>query len=125
MVDDECNVMNDEAAFRGRCYTRIDASSTSVASVHRCLSLLSLNKAWPIPSTAIPRDQSCQSSHRITNLADVCEIADLAYFTSGSDVQQLYADAAPVIYASMRVAAAAGSGLVNLHLHCVVDGVST
>jgi hypothetical protein len=68
----------------------------NAASVHRWLSLLSLNKAWPIPSTAIPRDQSCQSSHHITNLADACESADLAYFTSGSDVQQLYADAAPV-----------------------------
>ena len=36
MVDDECNVMNDEAAFRGRCYTRIDASSMNAASVYSC-----------------------------------------------------------------------------------------
>ena len=36
-----------------------------------------------------------------------CESADLAYFTSDSDVQQLYTDAALVLDASTRVAAAA------------------
>ena len=78
-------------------------------------------KARPIPSTALPRDQSCQKSHR-TNLAHACESADLAFFTLDSDVQQLYANAASVLYASTRVAVTAGSGLVDLHLHCVVDG---
>ena len=74
-----------------------------------------MNKARPIPSTALPRDQSCQRSHR-TNVAHACESADLAYFTSDSDVQQLYTDAALVLDASTRVAAAAGSGLIDLHL---------
>ena len=41
-----------------------------------------------------------------TNLAQhACESADLAYFTSDSDVQQLYPDAALVLDASTRVAA--------------------
>ena len=34
---------------------------------------------------------------------------------------QLYTDAALVLDASTRVAAAAGSGLIDLHLHGVVD----
>jgi len=37
------------------------------------------------------------------------------------DAEQLYTDAALVLDASTRVAAAAGSGLIDLHLHCVVD----
>ena len=85
--------------------------------------MLSVNKARPIPSTALPRDQSCQRSHR-TNLAHACESADLAYFTSASDVQQLYIDAALVLDASTRVTAAAGSGLIDLHLHCVTGWVA-
>ena len=37
------------------------------------------------------------------------------------DAEQLYTDAALVLDASTRVAAAAGSGLIDLHLHGVVD----
>ena len=54
-------------------------------------------------------------------LAHACERDDLAYFTSDSDVQQLYTGAALVLDASTRVAAAAGSGLIDLHLHRVVN----
>ncbi|KOO29120.1 hypothetical protein Ctob_012476 [Chrysochromulina tobinii] len=35
--------------------------------------------------------------------------------------EQLYTDAALVLDASTRVAAATGGGLIDLHLHCVVD----
>ena len=77
-----------------------------------------MNKARPIPSTALPLTNLVKDRTR----AHACDSADLAYFTSDSDVQQLYANAAPVLYASTRVAVTAGSGLVDLHLHCVVDG---
>ena len=36
---------------------------------------------------------------------------------SDSDIRQLYAEAAPVLYASTRVAVTVGSGLIDLHLH--------
>jgi hypothetical protein len=39
--------------------------------------------------------------------------------------EQLYTDAALVLDASTRVAAATGSGLIDLHLHCVVDHMQT
>jgi hypothetical protein len=38
-----------------------------------------------------------------------------------ADAEQLFTDAALVLDTSTRVAAAAGSGLIDLHLHCVVD----
>ena len=81
-----------------------------------------MNKARPIPSTALPRDQSCQRSHR-TNLAHACESADLAYFTAGRDALQLYTDAAPVLYASRRVAVTAQSGVLEVHVHGVVERI--
>ena len=58
-------------------------------------------------------------------LAHACERDDLAYFTSDSDVQQLYTGEALVLDASTRVAAAAGSGLIDLHLHCIYKHVQT
>ena len=50
-----------------------------------------------------------------------CEEADLASLGWICVAEQLYTDAALVLDASTRVAAAAGSGLIDLHLHCVVD----
>jgi hypothetical protein len=38
------------------------------------------------------------------------------------DAEQLYTDGALVLDASTRVAPAAGSCLIDLHLHCVVNG---
>jgi hypothetical protein len=46
---------------------------------------------------------------------------DLACIMSICDAEQLYTDAALVLDASTRVPAAAGSGLIDVHLHCVVD----
>jgi hypothetical protein len=76
-----------------------------------------VNKARPIPSTALPLTNLVKDRTR----AHACDSADLAYFTSDSDVQQLYADTEPVLYASTRVAVTAGSCLIDLHMHCVVD----
>ena len=52
-----------------------------------------------------------------------CESADLAYFTSDCDAQQLYTDAAPVLYASWRVAVTARSGVLDVHVHGVVERI--
>ena len=52
-----------------------------------------------------------------------CESADLAYFTSVCDAPQLYTDAAPVLYASRRVAVTAQSGILDVHVHCVVERI--
>ena len=54
-------------------------------------------------------------------VANSCEEADLASLGWICVAEQLYTDAALVLDASTRVAAAAGSGLIDLHLHCVVD----
>ena len=51
--------------------------------------------------------------------------SDLASLAWICHAEQLYIDAALVLDASTRVAAAAGSGLIDVHLHCVVDLVST
>ena len=51
-----------------------------------------------------------------------CEDVDLASLTWISYAEQLYTDAAFMLDASTRVAAAAGSCLIHVHLHCVVDG---
>ena len=51
-----------------------------------------------------------------------CEEVDLASLTWISYAEQLYTDAAFMLDASTRVAAAAGSCLIDVHLHCVVDG---
>ena len=68
--------------------------------------------------------------HCVVDLADgridraharCCEEADLASLGWICVAEQLYTDAALVLDASTRVAAAAGSGLIDLHLHCVVD----
>ena len=50
-----------------------------------------------------------------------CEEADLASLGWICVAEQRYTDAALVLDASTRVAAAAGSGLIDLHLHGVVD----
>ena len=50
-----------------------------------------------------------------------CGKADHASLTWTCDVEQLYTDAALMLDASPRVEAAEGSGLIDLHLHCVVD----
>ena len=50
-----------------------------------------------------------------------CEKAVCASLTWICDVEQLYTDAALMLDASPRVVAAEGSGLIDLHLHCVVD----
>ena len=50
-----------------------------------------------------------------------CEEADLASLGRICVAEQLCTDTALVLDASTRVAAAAGSGLIDLHLHCVVD----
>ena len=50
-----------------------------------------------------------------------CEEVDLASLTWTYHAEQLYTDAALVLDASTRVAAAAGSSLIDLHLNCVVD----
>ena len=41
------------------------------------------------------------------------------------DVEQLYTDAALMLDASPRVAAAEGSGLIDLHLHCIYNHMQT
>ena len=56
------------------------------------------------------------------NLARSCEEADLASLGRTCDADQLYTDAALVRDTSTSVAAVAGSGLIDLHLHCVVVG---
>ena len=53
--------------------------------------------------------------------ARCCEEADLASLGWICVAEQRCTDAALVLDASTRVAAAAGSGLIDLHLHCVVD----
>jgi hypothetical protein len=50
-----------------------------------------------------------------------CEEADLASLRWICVAEQLCTDAALVLDASTRVAAAAGSCLIDVHLHCVVD----
>ena len=50
-----------------------------------------------------------------------CEEADLASLGWICDAEQRCTDAALVLDESTRVAAAAGSGLIDLNLHCVVD----
>ena len=66
-------------------------------------------------------------SWRILNLSCLwsCEEADLASLTwtptTTNHAEQLYTDAALVLDASTRVAAAVRSGLIDLHLHCVVN----
>ena len=52
----------------------------------------------------------------------LCENVDLACLTSVCDAEQLYTDAAFMLDASTRVTTAAGSCLIDVHLHCVVDG---
>ena len=52
--------------------------------------------------------------------ARCCEEADLASLTWISYAEQLYTDAAFMLDASTRVTAAAGSCLIDVHLHCVV-----
>ena len=46
---------------------------------------------------------------------------DLVCIMSICDAEQLYTDAALVLDASTRVPAVARSGLIDLHLHCVVN----
>ena len=50
-----------------------------------------------------------------------CEEADLASLGWICVAEQLCTDAALVLDASTRVAAAAGSCLIDVHLHCIVD----
>jgi len=50
-----------------------------------------------------------------------CEEADLASLGWICFAEQLHTDAALVLDASTRVPGAAGSGLIDLNLHCVVD----
>jgi hypothetical protein len=50
-----------------------------------------------------------------------CEEADLASLGWICVAEQRCTDAALMLDASTRVAAAAGSGLIDVHLHCVVD----
>ena len=45
----------------------------------------------------------------------LCENVDLACLTSVCDAEQLYTDAALVLDASPHVAAASGSGAIDLH----------
>ena len=52
-----------------------------------------------------------------------CEEVDLASLTWISYAEQLYTDAVFMLDASTRVTAAAGSCLIDVHLHCVVDAV--
>ena len=54
-----------------------------------------------------------------------CEKADHASLTWICDVEQLYTDAALMLDASTRVAAAEGSGLIDLHLHCIYNHMQT
>ena len=56
-------------------------------------------------------------------LARCCEEADLASLGWICVAEQRCTDAAPVLDASTRVAAAAGSGLIDLHFAFVVDHV--
>ena len=49
------------------------------------------------------------------------EEADLASLAWICHAEQLYTDAALVLDASTRVAAAEGSCLIDLHMHCVDD----
>ena len=55
-----------------------------------------------------------------------CESVDFACFTSDCDARQLYTDAALVLYtdASRRVAVTASSGVLDVHVHCVVEHAS-
>ena len=55
-----------------------------------------------------------------------CEKADCASLTWICDVEQLYTDAALVLYtdASRRVAVTASSGVLDVHVHCVVEHAS-
>ena len=46
------------------------------------------------------------------------ERADLAYFTAA-----IYTDAAPVLYASRRVAVTAQSGVLEVHVHGGVERI--
>ena len=50
-----------------------------------------------------------------------CKEADLASLGWIKYAEKRCTDAALVLDTSTRVAAAAGSGLIDLHLHCVVD----
>jgi hypothetical protein len=60
-------------------------------------------------------------SHQPCSYARCCEEADLASLGWICDAEKRCKDAAFVLDASTRVAAAAGSGLIHLHLQCVVD----
>ena len=60
-------------------------------------------------------------SHKPCSWLWSCESVDLACFTSDCDAQLLYTDAAPVLYASSRVAVTAQSGILDVHVHDVVE----
>ena len=57
----------------------------------------------------------------VLTCARCCKEADLASLGWIKYAKKRCTDAAFVLEASTRVAAAAGSGLIDLHLHCVVD----
>ena len=73
------------------------------------------------PALAMRRRPSRWVTGRINRAhARSCEEADLASLGRTCDADQLYTDAALVRDTSTSVAAVAGSGLIDLHLHCVV-----
>jgi len=65
--------------------------------------------------------QMSRRPHRNRAYARSCDEADLASVTWICDAEQRYTDAALVADTSTRAAAAAGSSLSDLDLHCVVD----
>ena len=110
-------VQIDEAASCGHCYTR------RCIQHGRCVCIQLLN-------VRVQREE-----RKVSALASMSKVGAVRLLTRlvtrkrrtrdrpGFDhAEQLHTDAAFMLDASTRVAAAAGSGLVDVHLHCVVDG---
>jgi hypothetical protein len=89
----------------------LDASTRVAAAAGSCLIDVHLHCVVDLADGSHP--------HRAH--ARCCKEADLASLGWICVADQLCTDAALVLDASTRVAATAGSGLIDLHLHCVVD----
>ena len=73
MVDDAMQVQIDEAASCGRCATRVDASSTSAASVYSCsASQIHVRLA----RTALPRKTEHVEHAVDARLQPICMVED-------------------------------------------------
>ena len=90
----------------------LDASTRVAAAAGSCLIDVHLHCVVDLAEGCI---------HRAHAHARCCKEADLASLGWICVAEQLCTDAALVLDVSTRVAAAAGSGLIDLHLHCVVD----